>query len=268
MTDPSAEPPRGAAPAPSPHKPRSLAAEVGIIVIGVLIALIAQQAAQWLDWRGQAIEARKNLKIDELRLVRWAGEREAVSPCIDRRLNELTAIAQAAAADGRLPALAATAMPPRRPWTLRTWETLTSGELLSHSPAAEVRVISSLALYLDTVRPMRDEEVADWIRLRALEGPGRRFGDDEAQEIFAALGAARDRAQMMRTNAGDIAQIARDTGLMSRAELEQSWRDGYAQGQSQPICQPLGPPGSLRPNQGPSLTDPPRPPWTRPRREP
>ncbi|MDB5453874.1 MAG: hypothetical protein JWO33_2452 [Caulobacteraceae bacterium] len=265
MTEPTDEAARPAP--PPPNKPRSLAAEVGVIVLGVLIALIAQQTAQWLDWRGQAAEARKSLRGDELRLVGWAGEREAMSPCIDRRLTELTAIVQAASASGRLPPLAATAIPPRRAWTLRTWETLTSSELLSHMPRQEVRHIASLALYLESVRPMRDIEIANWSRLRALAGPGRAFGEGEAAQMLAVLSNARDYAAYMRSNAIELAQISRDTGLLSRAELEETWRKGFAIGQKVKVCEPLGAPGSPRPTQGSNLTDPPRPPWTMTPRE-
>jgi hypothetical protein len=184
-------------PHPAPRamavRPRSLGMEVGVIVLGVLLALGAQQAAQWLEWRAQAAEARQNLKRDEVRLVRWAAEREALSPCIDRRLKELTAVVGAAAATGRLPPLAASGMPTRRPWTVRSWETLKSGGLLSHMPKDEVRVISSLALYLDTVRPMRDREIVLWGQLRALGSAGRPFGDAEAAAMWAALSEARDR---------------------------------------------------------------------------
>src|SRR5947199_153143 len=46
------------------HGWRALAGEVGIIVVGVLIALSAEQAVESWNWRSQAAEARSALRAD------------------------------------------------------------------------------------------------------------------------------------------------------------------------------------------------------------
>jgi len=78
-----------------PHLPkplhgwRAFAGEVGIIVFGVLIALVAQQFAQSLQWRSDVHDFRAAVDT-ELEFNLAGGEyRVRESPCVVRRLAEL-----------------------------------------------------------------------------------------------------------------------------------------------------------------------------------
>ena len=75
-------------PGPS-NGPRQILGEVGIIVVGVLIALGAEQAVQALHWRGQVIAFRSAVDYE---LGRNLGTYEVTMrqrPCVARRLVEL-----------------------------------------------------------------------------------------------------------------------------------------------------------------------------------
>ena len=80
------------------HKPkawhgwREFLKEYGIIVLGVLTALGAEQLVEWLHWRHEAHAAREAVALDYQRALFWVGETDVAAPCILRRLDELGAI--------------------------------------------------------------------------------------------------------------------------------------------------------------------------------
>src|SRR5579862_9716073 len=91
------------------HKPkavhgwRELLREVGIIVLGVLIALGGEQAVETLHWTYEADAGEAALKIAFAREVNNAALREAQDACIAQRLAALSSVVQAASESGRLP---------------------------------------------------------------------------------------------------------------------------------------------------------------------
>ncbi|QNN66944.1 hypothetical protein H9L13_09850 [Sphingomonas lutea] len=77
--------------------------EVGIIVLGVLIALGAQQLASDWDDRRRARESLAAVEAELALNAKSFEERTFQQPCMDRRLNELTQILADARRTGRLP---------------------------------------------------------------------------------------------------------------------------------------------------------------------
>jgi hypothetical protein len=73
------------------HGWRAFTGEVGVIVLGVLLALAAQQLAQYVSARQDAAELRKSM-VDELTLdrARWEANNHDVA-CAVKRLDELRA---------------------------------------------------------------------------------------------------------------------------------------------------------------------------------
>jgi len=77
-------------PVPKPlHGWRAFAGEVGVIVLGVLIALGAQQAIEALHWRDETATLRENLHR-EIRDDQWnAALRVMISGCVRQRIARL-----------------------------------------------------------------------------------------------------------------------------------------------------------------------------------
>lgn len=63
--------------------------EVGVVFVGIVLALLAQQVADTLYWRGQAAQARRNIEQELLQHERDGYERLAVQRCLK---NQLTAL--------------------------------------------------------------------------------------------------------------------------------------------------------------------------------
>ena len=75
-----------------PHGWNAVGWELGIVTVGVLIALGAQQVVQWLTDLSTAAETRASV-TDELNSdLMSIALRRAAEPCIDRRLEELRTI--------------------------------------------------------------------------------------------------------------------------------------------------------------------------------
>jgi hypothetical protein len=152
------------------HGWREFAGEVGIIVVGVLIALGAEQLVQEWHWRGEVREADRRLVQEMSFDLANAYERFAIDPCLLQQLIELRdqlvkggpdwAGSQATFAKdiyhSGFPSVYRT---PNRPWSQASWRTALSGETLSHFDAQRVEAFSLLHNTLDALDRNQDEEV-------------------------------------------------------------------------------------------------------------
>ncbi len=71
---------------------RAFAGEVGVIVLGVLLALAAQQTAEAVNERREAAETRVTLTNEIKETLALLELRRLAQPCIDRRLKEVRAL--------------------------------------------------------------------------------------------------------------------------------------------------------------------------------
>lgn len=122
---------------------REFAAEVGIIVLGVLIALGAQQVVEDLHWRGEVHEADGRMRKDIITNLNNASERFAIDPCLKTRLAELRdsllldrptwpGSRASFANDVYKPGFPSVYRTPNRPWMQESWNTALNGEVLNH----------------------------------------------------------------------------------------------------------------------------------------
>lgn len=68
---------------------RAFAGEIGVVTLGVLIALVAQQIAQEIDWRNRANGARVALRREVADHYRFAVEHRMTEPCVEAQLDRL-----------------------------------------------------------------------------------------------------------------------------------------------------------------------------------
>src|SRR4051812_38991728 len=71
------------------HGWREFIGEVGIIVVGVLIALGAEQVVEQLHNRAAAAETRRAIRAELDTDLAALALRGSIEPCVDRRLSEL-----------------------------------------------------------------------------------------------------------------------------------------------------------------------------------
>jgi hypothetical protein len=159
------------------HGWREFTGEVGIIVIGVLIALGAEQVVEGAHNRH---EAERAMTAVDAELAHSAGvfdERVTVQPCLDERLHDLDLIVAQARRSGRIPDIGEIGRPPIRPIQSAAWSTALANGTAMHFEAHRRDLLSlqysqAASYYDDNV-----EEQMMWATLRLLEhAPGKLDG--------------------------------------------------------------------------------------------
>lgn len=161
---------------------REFLKEVGIIVLGVLIALGAEQAVEKVHERSASAETRRSVRSEIGADLLLLTIRAASQGCIDRRLDEIGAIL-ARTGDG-VPQPHPTWISRPEFWSLSSsnWQAATGAGRAALLPEGEQR---KLGLYYNVFefldREQEREQVA-WTQLRGLEdwqgplAPTARFG--------------------------------------------------------------------------------------------
>jgi hypothetical protein len=229
------------------HGVRELAKEVGVIVIGVLIALGGEQVVEWLHHGQQARRAEHAMRLE---LADDNGPqaygRVVISRCLDDRIARIHAAAASAPAD-QLRGWAASYVPPFRSWDTEAWKAVVSsaaGNVLGAERlvdwSAAYRILpglndenvreSELASELrDALPPQGEPSAADRTTLRRLAGLLRHSNDrlTRGSELFlrrtrtlgATLPVAQQQALLTQARAlyGDCAS-APDLGAPAVAQ--------------------------------------------------
>jgi hypothetical protein len=144
--------------------------ELGIVTVGVLIALgIGELAKSWHDER-EAREARAAIRAEIGSNLGVLSKRIETEACIERRLNEIGAFLNAASRGS-------VAQPPTwigRPqqWNMDSyrWEAASQAGRVSLFPVAEQSSFSDLYGALREVGEAQDTEQQMWAQMRSLEG--------------------------------------------------------------------------------------------------
>lgn len=173
------------------HGWRRLLGEVGIIVLGVLIALGFGAIATEIGWRIEASAARKAISLELGKALGTAIERTHFAHCVESRLDELARLVDRAATTGRLPPLGDVRSPPVRAWNRGIWDSSISAQTTSHFNRAELNAYVAAYQYIDLLGVANRQEMAAWTDLYTLVGPGRALMPAEAVVLRRAIGDAR-----------------------------------------------------------------------------
>ena len=143
--------------------------EVGIIVLGVLIALGAEQLVENRHLRAEARDAHEAVRAEiELNMGRLAS-RSGQKGCVESRIYEIQTLLDSAGKEGAI----ATPKWVGRPqfWTMQTvrWEAISQGGRAALLPAEELADYGLLYNFMRNINGAMVSEQADWARLRTLE---------------------------------------------------------------------------------------------------
>jgi hypothetical protein len=222
------------------HGWREFAGEVGIIVVGVLIALGAEQiveATHWnhvVDAEGQALE--EEVQSNEGTLM----VRVMMQPCIDRRLDELAEVFRRHDAGQPLGLVAPVGRPTVFTGSKSTLEMATADQSLSHMPLARKQAIFDAYGAYDTFVLIANEERSGWRALQALDRSSTLDATDW-RDLRKAYDAVVDNNVTMKANlrSDQQGQWLTPFKLFRKPDLA-----GYAKGLRslpyvQKLCRPL-----------------------------
>ena len=195
------------------HNWRELLTEIVVIVIGVAIALAAEQAVEWLHWRGEVTAARKTLAVEIAANDLAFARRIAYQPCMDRQIREADAII------GDLEA----SRPPRKFTTLHTgieqlyddsqWQSERASQIVTHFPDAELALMTRHYASLEGFRLWMDHEGFAWADLAVLRNPPARLTATDFLRLRASLSIATRMNAITVTYAQRTLRISRQLGI-------------------------------------------------------
>jgi hypothetical protein len=212
------------------HKPRpvhgwkELLSEIGVVVIGISIALTAEAGIEAWHWREQVKGANEALTSDVGRLIGYAAEREAFSACVGQHLDRWTEVIEDGVRMGRFPAQGAMHRAPPRLWRLNSWDGLIAAGIGPHLPRDELVILSLLSYDLTLAGDLQADENVQWTRLYTLVGPGRPVEAGEMVGLRDALSRATGDAKTLRATARDIAALIEASKLLPK-DREKKIRD-------------------------------------------
>lgn len=166
------------------HGWRAFAGEVGIIVIGVLIALSAEQFVESLHWQNEVRAADKRISDDVRADLTNASERFAIDPCLRPRLAEIrdqllktdpswSASTAHFSKDLYSPGFPNVYRTPARGWEKASWLTALNGEVLGHFAPARAEQFAEIFDVIELMEQTQAEEAAAAADLGDLAFPGQ-----------------------------------------------------------------------------------------------
>jgi hypothetical protein len=151
------------------RRARRFLKEYVTIVVGVLTALAAGQAADALHWRHEVKVQRAALLSEARDNLAAAAYRDEQTPCIRERLGELGEVFQRQARGQPLGLKRPLGRPALWIATTGSWDIALSEQALGHMPQAEKLAFSNAYDSYRAWKVRREEEEAIWARLSLLD---------------------------------------------------------------------------------------------------
>jgi hypothetical protein len=158
------------------HGWREFAGEVGIIVVGVLIALGAEQVVETVHWNAEADRAKASLQEEMADHYFTASEMVMAQPCIDAQLANLersllkpgpyVPAPLYETGLGQFPYRA-----PTRVWADNVWKSVSGEGVVSHFDPRLRLMLSSYYAQVASMREANHDTDILWFRLRVLSQP-------------------------------------------------------------------------------------------------
>jgi len=240
------------------HNWREFLSEIGVVVLGILIALTLEEGLRALHDRDTAREAREAVNGEIRQNLSFMGGRLATQACIDHRLDEIGDILQRAG-DGALSRQPHWVGQPSL-WFLgdRRWQAATGSGRVSLLDGGEQGRLGVFYVISARFNEAENREQAAWAQLRALETWRGPLGPAARIHFAAALQDARYELWDTRILIGEAFHQADELGLKDYKPRAQS--SGYAIPHA--ICLPID---TLRQDALKILSQDGTPPWGQPR---
>ncbi len=204
------------------HGWREFLGEVGIIVLGVLIALAAEQSIEAWRWQRDVDEAKQALRQDFVSLLVFSSERRAYDACARARLGELQYLARFPSA---FPAITQIGTPPLRVWYPVSWSSTVSSQVAVKFPRADLLLISRIAAAADVIGRANNQELDDWAQLHVLVGQRRPLSFEERGRVQAAIADAAYRLNLIRLYVPNLQKALLASHILQQSDLATAQND-------------------------------------------
>ncbi len=222
------------------HKPkpwhgwREFVGEIGVIVIGVLIALGAEQMVLALHERQLSQEARESVRAElNLGLANAKRLLDPAEPCVQRRIAEIGAVLDRAARGERFQPIGYVGIPPTPAVYTQRWEAAAAGGRTSLLPINEQRDFARVYAQLGRMQERSGPVVTAWAHLAALEGQST-LSPETIARAREALAEARFQDYGVRDNFEQAKAYAQPLHITGNAQII-----AYNRGVMASVCVPI-----------------------------
>jgi hypothetical protein len=182
------------------HGWRAFAGEVGIIVIGVLIALGAEQLVEEAQWHRRGLEA-------EAAMTKELGEddgpqaevRLRLSHCVAAQLDRIERALVAQRDHGGSFSPPTIAAPPFRTWDDNAWRAAVSSGATSHMTTGRMSNWSSAYVFIPDMNEAALRESSDWGDLYRIRLLPSHPSEADREAMLTATGRARHDNDLLTT---------------------------------------------------------------------
>ena len=221
------------------HGWRAFAGEVGIIVVGVLIALSAEQLADFVHDQAQVRHGEESLKDNFSRFVTYTAELDTYAPCITARSAELRQLIDRSSVAHRLPNIGPIPQVEARPWQIDTYDAMVASQAITHVAHGQAILYSRIAMSAIDIYDDAKEEWSDWGILASLSGPSRPYGSAEEAQDRVTLARAVHQDALMRLIATNTLERIKRTGLLNDAAFDSATAEGRRMAAKMAMCRPI-----------------------------
>lgn len=192
------------------HDTRDFLKEVAIIVLGVLIALAAEQTVEWMHWRYEVAEAHAAFRAEMEIADRQFAFRFAADSCVARRLDALAQITERVASHVAVPHVGSVQPDIANAYIDGDWQAYHATEALTHLGHPALEQYGGYYGQLEHVRDWIAIEHAAWDDLERLQGDPARLAPEDVAVVRGALARARNANQTItRIAAEELQRSAR-----------------------------------------------------------
>ncbi len=180
------------------HGWREFLKEVGIIVLGVLIALGAEQSVETIHWRHKVEEAEGSMRL-ELRDDDGpqAFTRAAMVQCFALQLDTLQGAIEGGRDRRAVIALAQAYTPPVHTWDSEAWKAALASDAASHTSADRMVTWSKPYRNIPVLQELNMLENGDLVELQPTRRAGGPLSTVESDRMLAAVERLRITNQQM-----------------------------------------------------------------------
>jgi hypothetical protein len=179
------------------HGWREFLTEIGTIVIGVLIALAAEQVVEAFRVRHQMEEAETVIAAELAQDLASGFTHIRMADCIDHRLDDLAKVVDQAGRDGILPPVPLIGKPRSQTFTSGGWTSVVSSQVATNFSRERLAALEYRYNLIERADRLQDDEIKVWSTIYTMVGPGRAIDRRSVDDLRAAIINARStNAQM------------------------------------------------------------------------
>ncbi|MBX9730390.1 MAG: hypothetical protein K2X59_03610, partial [Sphingomonas sp.] len=198
------------------HKPKPLhgfretLGEIGIIVVGILLAIAFEQIVEEIHWSQEVQKAQKALHGDIAELSKVLRYRITVDKCVRQRIDTLDKIIEQPSSTPEVRNFS-----PGIGFALSTnvWQAQQYSQVLTHFDDDELSDLGAFYFQISNLQRVIDEESHSWQKLEVLIGRPSRLGPADIATLRTASSEARSSNSLIIAIAEEELAAAQKLGI-------------------------------------------------------